>query len=413
MLLFVKNTTGRSSALADRIVAAFRSAGADQDAAARLSVALRADPAAPSTAGEGPPLSSELAWLLAATDQALAREGLARFLPVPRGQLAQLVPALMRHAASLSLPRHGKADAAGVHARSQAVLEALVRRAEQSSDELAEPLSMTSALVTEVQMVADEAAEIVASGASTNTRLAEAAHSVAATISAVRSMSEALLAAVNEVGSRMRQADATLREVERLTADGVTRLENLQRLAGSVRRATALIADIASRTNMLTLNVTIEAARAGEFGKGFAVVAAEVKTLARQTGEATVSMRDTAESIIAEIDRTAGEFGAVGTAVSETARLAGATTQLLADRAAEAETLAGAVRGVAEGADLISEETRTTADLTSRATEAVRNIADTSQRIARYAGGLERRVEDMLRAINAALRDIRSLETEG
>jgi methyl-accepting chemotaxis protein len=129
-----------------------------------------------------------------------------------------------------------------------------------------------------------------------------------------------------------------------MTAAGVARLHRLQELALPVGRATALIADIASRTNILALNATIEAARAGEFGKGFAVVAAEVKSLARQTQDATASIRSTADSIIAEINKTDGKFTAVGVAVSETARLAGSATALLTDRAVEADALAAAVR---------------------------------------------------------------------
>lgn len=67
--------------------------------------------------------------------------------------------------------------------------------------------------------------------------------------------------------------------------------------SSKISEASNLIASIAEQTNLLALNAAIEAARAGENGKGFAVLAEEIRKLAEQSTESTMSIDEMVQAL--------------------------------------------------------------------------------------------------------------------
>jgi methyl-accepting chemotaxis protein len=96
-------------------------------------------------------------------------------------------------------------------------------------------------------------------------------------------------------------------------------MDALQEKSRSIHGITAVITEIATRTNLLALNAAIEAARAGEHGRGFAVVAGEVRQLAQRTAEATADIGNKVTAIIAEAERASAGMAALTGKVAQAA----------------------------------------------------------------------------------------------
>lgn len=156
-----------------------------------------------------------------------------------------------------------------------------------------------------VSEVANGATEQASETMNANHKVVE----MGATLDETSSEVEALHTSSDKMKEYNATADKNLKELHKIserTKDSVVLVQNqtnlTNRSAQEIREATELITDIASQTNLLSLNASIEAARAGENGKGFAVVADEIRTLSEQSRQSAEKIVDIVNTLLQNSD---------------------------------------------------------------------------------------------------------------
>ncbi len=118
---------------------------------------------------------------------------------------------------------------------------------------------------------------------------------------------QASLDASAQLSDSRQQIEELLGYVADIADQAIATNELMQQLSDhskAINRMSAVIQEIADKTNLLALNAAIEAARAGDHGRGFAVVADEVRGLAGHSQESAAEITRNIELIQHHIDST-------------------------------------------------------------------------------------------------------------
>ena len=103
------------------------------------------------------------------------------------------------------------------------------------------------------------------------------------------------------------QGSISIREASEAGQDGLqgvaADIQEIARKSGDLLKINFVMKDIASRTNLLSMNAAIKAAHAGEAGKSLAVASDEILKLAESSSEQSKTIGDILNNIKASIDK--------------------------------------------------------------------------------------------------------------
>jgi len=156
--------------------------------------------------------------------------------------------------------------------------------------------------------------------------VAEAASALEQVIANIQSVTTTLVRNASNVESLKESAETGRGSLQEVAYD----IQEIARESEGLQEINAVMENIASQTNLLSMNAAIEAAHAGDAGRGFAVVADEIRKLAESSSEQSKTIgnvlkkiKDSIDKITISTDKVLTKFEAIDKGVKTVAEQEG------------------------------------------------------------------------------------------
>lgn len=254
-----------------------------------------------------------------------------------------------------------------------------------SSESLASAATELAAIAEQLVSNADQTTTVAEQSASHADEVSSNMDSVAAASEQSATNLNMIAAATEEMGNTIKKiaensarASSTTTEAVQTTQRSQQAVESLGAAADSIGKVTETITEISEQTNLLALNATIEAARAGEAGKGFAVVANEIKELARETANATGSIREAISQIQTQTNSTITDIGGISKVISDVNEIVQGIVTAVEEQSITTNEIVQNVGQASSGIAEVNENIAGSSQMTTEVSEGVGQVKERS-----------------------------------
>jgi methyl-accepting chemotaxis protein len=220
-------------------------------------------------------------------------------------------------------------------------------------------------------------------------KVSQSSSAIEEMLSNIRSVTQTLIRNADNVKQLMEASEVGRVGLQDVAAD----IQEIARESEGLLEINALMENIASQTNLLSMNAAIEAAHAGEAGKGFAVVSDEIRKLAESSsaqsktiGTVLKKIKSSIDKITASTNNVLGKFEAIDSGV-----------KLVSD---QETNIRGAVEEQGTGSKQILEVIDQLNDITQLVKEESEGMLQGSRKIIEEGKNLETAAYEITNGIN-------------